>query len=267
MSECYNGLKRSGKTTVEEVMRMIPYERRQQMLRELENREILTLEEFCGLLNGVSESTIRRDMKTLEAEGRIITLRGGAAKLKVSSYDTPVNSRNLLNTDQKEIIARFAAEMVDDGEMIYADAGSTVMRMMKYLKNKNITVVTSSAIVFQEVDGSKLDCIIVGGDLNIPTASIVGPLADNMLMNMFFDKAFIGASGFSSQAGINTPDNREANKKRIVKNNSKEVYVLADSSKSGKTTLCKAFDLDEATIISEKLTPVLEQSDNYIIAK
>ena len=69
------------------------------------------------------------------------------------------------------------------------------------------------------------------------------------------------------QSGINTPDSREANKKRIVKGNSSEVYVLADSSKSGKRTMCKAMELSECTIITEQETELLKEHANYILAK
>ena len=92
-------------------------------------------------------------------------------------------------------------------------------------------------------------------------------MTDSELENMYFDKAFIGASGFSLEAGINTPDPREAKKKQIVKKNSKETYVLMDSSKSGKSTLCKALELKEVTIICEKETPILLEAGNYLLAE
>ena len=77
----------------------------------------------------------------------------------------------------------------------------------------------------------------------------------------------IGATGYDLQSGINTPDSREANKKRIIKENSSEVYVLADSSKSGKRTMCKAMELSECTIITEQETELLKEHANYILAK
>ena len=70
---------------------MIPYERRQILLTELEKQDMVTLSDFARALHGVSESTIRRDLKILEGEGQIVLLRGGAAKIKTGSYDTPPN--------------------------------------------------------------------------------------------------------------------------------------------------------------------------------
>ena len=139
--------------------------------------------------------------------------------------------------------------------------------MVKYVKSKDITIVSTNALIAQELEGGRAKCILIGGELLLSTASLVGPMTDSELENMYFDKAFIGASGFSLEAGINTPDPREAKKKQIVKKNSKETYVLMDSSKSGKSTLCKALELKEVTIICEKETPILLEAGNYLLAE
>lgn len=246
---------------------MIPYERRQIMLAELEKRELVSLDALCVALSGVSESTIRRDLKTLETEGQVVLLRGGAAKMKTGSYDTPVNSRNLLHTHEKELVARTAAALVKDGEVIYIDAGSTCLRMISFLKGKRITLVTTNAMIFPEIAESDLDCTLIGGEILKSTASIVGPMTDNLLRNMFFDKAFIGATGYDLESGINTPDMREANKKSIVQEHSQETYVLVDSSKEGKRTLCKAFELSECVLITERETELLRQHARYLVAR
>lgn len=106
---------------------MIPYERRQILLNELEKQDMVTLSDFARALHGVSESTIRRDLKILEGEGQIVLLRGGAAKIKTGSYDTPIHSRGLYKIKEKEAIARTAAKLVHDGEVIYIDSLRTVL--------------------------------------------------------------------------------------------------------------------------------------------
>ena len=246
---------------------MIPYQRRLQMLQLLEQKEIVSLEDFGKNLKNVSESTIRRDLKTMEAEGQIILHRGGAASLKKGSYDVPVNSKSLKNVNEKEAIARYAASLVKDGESIYLDAGSTPLRMLRHLRDRQITIVTTNALVVSELQGTKIKCYVVGGELNVPTASIAGTTTNRELMNRYIDKAFLGISGFSEKAGINTPDAKEAEKKKIVKENSSETYILADSSKAGKSTLCKVFELGEVPIICDKEVDVLVQSGNYLIAR
>ncbi len=245
---------------------MIPYQRRSQMLQLLEKQEVVSLDDFCRELNGVSKSTIRRDLKTMEAEGQITLLRGGGACLKQGSYEMPVNSKNVQYVNEKERIARYAASLVKDGESVYIDSGTTPLRMIKHLRNRKITVVTTNALVLTELQEAKLQCFMVGGEINISTASILGTTTNSELSTKYFDKAFLGGSAFSERAGITTPDIREAEKKQIVKSNSKETYVLADSSKAGKTMMCKIFNLADVTIISEKMTDALESGGNYLIA-
>lgn len=246
---------------------MIPYQRRMQMLQLLEKQEVVYLSDFCTAIGSVSESTIRRDLKTLEAEGEIILLRGGGASLKQGSFEVPVMSKNIKNVNEKERIAKYAASLVNDGEAIYIDSGSTMLRMAKYLKGKDITLVTCNALLFSEIQDMKIKCFIIGGEINFSTASILGTKTNSMLSEMYFDKAFLGANGFSDKAGISTPDIREAEKKQIVNRNSNKTYILADSSKSGKNTLCKVFELGEVPIICDKLTDMLELSGNYLIAE
>lgn len=246
---------------------MIPYQRRLQMLQLLEKSEVVSLADFCKVLKNVSESTVRRDLKTLEAEGQIILLRGGGACLKKGSYEVPLNSKSIKNVTEKEAIARYAAGLVNDGESIYLDSGSTPLRMVPHLKNKDITIVTTNAMILQEIQESKLKCILIGGEIKVSTGSILGTKTNSELATMFFDKAFVGCNGFSEKAGISTPDIREAEKKQIVGRNSAETYVLADSSKSGKNTLCRAFELGQVPIICDKETDVLLASGNYLIAK
>lgn len=251
---------------------MIPYERRLQMLKLLEQKDVVSLEDFCTALNGVSESTIRRDLKTLSAEGQITMLRGGGACIKQGSFDAPVNSKTILNVNEKERIARYASSLVKDGEAIYLDAGSTVLRMVKYLRNLQITIVTTNILLLREMQENNIDdrnirCFMVGGEIKASTASLVGTTTNNFLRDYYFDRAFIGASGISLTAGINTPDVREAEKKKIVKQNSTRTYVLADSSKSGITTLCKVYELGEVPIICDKQTDLIVNSGNYMIAE
>lgn len=245
---------------------MIPFERRRQMLQAFEHSEIVTLEDLKKILKGTSESTIRRDLKLLASEGEIVLLHGGAARKMAGSYEVSFGSRDILNIKEKNTIAKYAAGLVKDGEMVYLDAGSTVLRMAKYLKEKDITIISTNALLPQELEGAKAKCYIIGGELLLATASLVGPMTDTNLQEMYFDKAFLGASGVSIEAGVNTPDPREAKKKRIVYQNSKECFVLADSSKIGKSTLCKAFDLKDATIICEREMPILHEAGKYLLA-
>lgn len=245
---------------------MIPYIRRQKIIDELEKNDLVYVEDLSRILPEISVSTIRRDLKTLADEGQIVLLRGGAAKLKNGSYDVSIETKKLMNVKEKERIAKHAASLVKDGETIYIDSGTTTSLMVNYLMDRQITVVTSNTQIVNQVGEAVFTCIFIGGEVMKHLGSVVGPLAEMMISNMFFDKAFLGVSGYSEENGINTPDLRECNKKKLVKEKSAQTYVLADHSKEGKNTLCKAFDLDECLIITDQTNELLEKYDHFIIA-
>jgi len=244
---------------------MIPYIRHQNILSELEKHEIAYVNDLSEILE-ISASTIRRDLNTLSEEGQIVLLRGGAVKLKTGSFDLPIQAKQLLNIEKKDRIAKYAASLVKDGDVIYIDSGTTPLMMMKYLKDKKITVVTSNTQVLEMLVETDITCIILGGEITKNLGSIVGPITEKLLSTMFFDKSFLGASGFSLNGGINTPDVREATKKDIVRNNSKVTYVLVDSSKMNKTSFCKAFNIDQAIIITDERNERLEKHAQFIVA-
>jgi len=247
---------------------MIPYMRKKRILTELERKEIVYISDLIPLLEETSESTIRRDLKQLEDDSRIELLQGGAAKLrKTSSYDMPVESKLHLNIVQKDLIARCASELVSDGDVIYIDSGTTTLGMIKYLKKKKIRIITSNTSVLSMLEDVEFTCHIIGGDVETSLASTVGPITESLLRDLYFDKAFLGATGFSPASGITTPDFRESSKKRIVKDNTERVYVLADASKYRKSALCKAFDLDQCTIITSEHISDLDGVVEYIVAQ
>lgn len=246
---------------------MIPYVRRQHILAELQKKEIVYLHELCELFPDTSEATIRRDLKALEEEGFIDVLRGGAAKLRTIAYEVPLATKERLYTKEKERIARYAASLVEDGEIIYIDSGTTPLRMVKYLMDKHITVVTSNTQILPSLtEDCAFTCVFLGGEFSPMLGSVAGPITESQLSDLFFDKAFLGASGYTAKSGINTPDLREARKKRLVAEHAKKTYVLMDGSKAGKQTLCKVLDFSECVIITDRETDILKAHANYVVA-
>ncbi len=244
---------------------LIPYLRRKRILELLSENEIMTLEALQMQLAPSSMSTIRRDILAMQEENQVQMLRGGSVKLSgVNDVDLPVAEKVRINIDSKERIARCAASLVQDGETIYIDSGTTTALMVQYLLEKEITIVTSSTHIIKDANHFRGAFIILGGELNKALASISGPITDRQLGEMFFDRAFIGASGFSPQGGITTFDMREASKKKIAKANAQVTYVLADSTKAGKNTLCKAFLLSECILITDIESDISRQASAII---
>jgi len=248
---------------------MIPFVRRQTILDYLGEHDIVYIADLLSLFEGVSESTVRRDLKALADDGLLRLLHGGAATLSgedSSSYDMPVEQKRFLHTEEKRLIAAHAANLISDGEVVYIDSGTTTFGMIEFIKDKRIKVVTSNTNVLTELKDALFQCVILGGDVTETLGSVTGPITDNLLRGMYFDKAFLGATGYSEVSGLTTPDFREANKKQIVAANSQEVYVLVDGSKAGKRSLCKFLDLNAATIITDEETEILSQFATYQVA-
>lgn len=153
--------------------------------------------------------------------------------------------------DVKHMIARKAAALVEDGDIIYIDAGTTTSAMTRYLENKKITVVTPSLEVLQQLPVKGVSFVAVGGELNYELASFCGPIAEKILSQMYFDKAFLSASAYSDY-GVFANDIREGRKKEIVKEHSSETYVLADRTKQQQWGFMQVMDRSECTIITEK---------------
>ena len=246
---------------------MIPYLRRKIILENLEKSEIVHIEELVRFLEDTSSSTIRRDLKNLADDGLIEILHGGAAKLlDKSSYDMPLSSKQQIHTHEKEVIGRKAAELVKDGEVIYIDSGSTTLQMIKYIKNMDIQIVTSNTLILNQIEDAKFVCHILGGEVEKSLGSVYGSVTDNLLYDMYFDRSFLGATGVSNISGVSTPDFREANKKRIVMEHSKNTYVLADSTKIGKNALCKSFELNKCVLITDNFVDGIIDIEKCIIA-
>lgn len=230
---------------------MIPYLRKSNILEYINRHEVVYMEDLAKEFS-VSVSTVRRDLGELEQEGYISMLRGGAVKVAKTEYDAPVVRKKLLNREVKETIAKKAAALVDDGDTIYIDSGTTTSAMFKYLRNKTATIVTSGLPDTEEIQKGKYNVLFLGGDLLPELESVVGTLTEKLLSDMYFEKAFIGTNAYSDEFGVFTFDVREARKKQLVKEHSDTVYLLADTSKAGKKAFSKVFELGECILINEQ---------------
>lgn len=255
---------------------MIPHLRREAILAGLDIDKIFYLEDILKEFNMISESTLRRDLKVLEDSNQIELLRGGVIR-KISQNgshikeesDLDVDVKKNLNIRNKEVIAKYAASLIEDNDVIYIDSGTSCSYIMKFLKNKNIVIVTSNVNIIEQYRNvsNNIEIISVGGNLNKKLGSFAGPITENNLKNFNFNKAFLGTTSINLTSGMTTPDLAEANKKRIVKGNSNKSYILVDSSKFNKFAMCKVCDLKECDIITNEYVDLLDNCKSYIIAK
>lgn len=244
---------------------MIRYERKRLILEELEKSEVAYIADLAQAA-GASDSTIRRDIDELVKDGEVTALRGGAVRLNDRLTELPTTVKALINKSEKTAIAAAAARQVVSGDTIYLDAGTTTLQMMPFLRRLDVHVVTSNTLVLTVLPDPSVRVTVLAGEYLPSTGSIVGSLTEDLLRRMFFDKAFIGATGIDRQAGVNTFDVREAMKKRIVHENSRDSYVLLDSTKFDKSSLYKAVDPGGCTIVTDAHHELLATAKDYILA-
>jgi DeoR family transcriptional regulator of aga operon/DeoR family myo-inositol catabolism operon transcriptional repressor len=207
----------------------------------------------------VSEETIRRDLTQLEDEGLVERNYGGAIlveELQAGMWAIPpVNQRKLHLFEEKDAIGKKAAELVEAGQIVIFDAGSTTWCIARYLQHlQDLTVVTNSLDVAESMgqhEGTSV--FVLGGKLMRKSMSLVGPQAEVELRKYNADIAFMGTSGISLTKGFTSSDIYEAEIKRAMVSAAKKIVVVADHSKFSRQGLVSfaTFDEVDALVTSE----------------
>lgn len=244
---------------------MKSFERHQLILDHAASGDPVLIDDLVEA-TGASPSTVRRDIRMLEDSGRIVSLRGGAIRIEEPAYEVPAAAKSLINRDEKAAIAGAAAALVGDGDTIYVDSGTSATELVRALIGVRVHVITSNTDVLALPIPPTMTITVLGGDLLPEIGSVAGPITDRELSDLYFDKAFIGVTGIDAGAGVTTFDIREANKKRLVHDHSKQTFVLADSSKFDHISLCRAFPLTDCTVITDADGAVLAAAAAAIIA-
>ena len=233
---------------------MLKNARKQKILDLVNQQGYVTLELLAQGLN-TSESTIRRDLTELDKSQQLRRVHGGAESLFNLRYEEGVAEKSVKDVQAKQIIAQRAVSLLNNDDVIFMDAGTTVAMMTDYLTDvANITVVTNSVHTASTLMDKKIKTIIIGGAVKPTTEAVTGNFAIQQLVTFNFSKAFIGANGISRDGGITTPDEEEAMIKRLVLRQSKKKYILADSSKLGQIYFAKIAEFDDKIdIITEEI--------------
>jgi DeoR/GlpR family transcriptional regulator of sugar metabolism len=219
---------------------------RQERLRDIvRDNGVVRVDELCLQL-GVSPATVRRDLETLEAQGRVRRVHGGAVSIESRLEEPLFDDKTEMASLQKRGIAEKAATLVQPGETIYLDGGSTILELARILRSRSdITVVTNSLRATVELSGSGPQVILIGGELRRRSQTMVGSLTRLMLSQIHVDKAFMGTIGLSASEGTTTTDPNEAFTKELVMQQATEVILLSDSSKAGKVSFATAGKLND----------------------
>ncbi len=198
---------------------------------------------------GVSEATIRRDLRALAAGGQVQLVYGGAALAR--PYDFSFSSRLTRNLDAKRAIGRLAAALVSDGDTVFLDSGTTCFQMVPFLKaRRGLKVIANSARLALELDAPGLDVILIGGQYRPQRMDTVGPLATSVLEQLRGYVAFIGSDGLSMDFGLTAVDIESASLYRLAVRNARETVLLADHDKFTSPSLFKIVDWDAVSRVA-----------------
>lgn len=244
-----------------------------EMLNLILSTRTVTVDELSKMFN-VSAMTIRRDLNQFEEEGLIKRVSGGAIVATEGQKEPSYKVRIFSNAKQKEKIASLLEQNIDDNELIYLDIGSTCLQCAQRIGNKNITIVTNWVPNMLELSKyPNCEIISTGGVICKEELSSIGVSAFNAVGNFSFSKAVIGVGGIDED-GISDYRMVSVEIKRRVIQCAKEVIVVADHSKFGKSSpvhiasLNKINKLIVADIseISERLLETIRNNGVQIIA-
>ncbi len=229
---------------------MIADERRKQIVRLVKQRGSMSTRELSDLL-GVSIMTVRRDLDYLNATSALRKHFGGASD--TSQMGDPVTNFSIRlsdHADEKSKIATKAVELVNEGDSLFIDHGTTCTIFARELRRfTTITVVTFSLPVIAELSKTRVQLVSVGGQFNRPSESFVGPLAEEMISRFHADKFFLGTQGIDLGKGLTNADVFEANLKTLMVERADQVILLADSSKFSITGLYPNVRTDRIDVI------------------
>lgn len=228
--------------------------RRDRMLALLREQEFLRVSDLAHQFE-VSEVTVRADLDALEQRGQLRRVRGGAVPRATAPTERRFEEAEVAAAAQKRAIGRAAAGLIEDGDTLILDVGTTTTAVAQALADRlditDVTVFTSSltiALALERAD-PRVTVIITGGTLRPKQHSLVEPLAGLVLGSINARKAFIGCNGVDVDRGITNVNLPETEIKRLVLSSAQERIVCADSSKLGQVALAHVCSLDEIDLL------------------
>ncbi|MGC1546999.1 MAG: DeoR/GlpR family DNA-binding transcription regulator [Rhodanobacter sp.] len=221
--------------------RLLVEERRRLIVDFVEEKGRATVEELSAHF-GTSSVTIRGDLEALARSASIARSHGGALPINTSlSNDTPLNIKETRCHAQKLRIGKAAAKLIQNGETIILDSGSTtveIARQIRQMKFDSLTVITNALNIALELSGMPhIRVMMLGGLLRQTSYSLVGPYAEQALSALSADRLFLGVDGLDPVVGVTTPDPLEASLNALMIRVSRETIAVLDASKLGQRSL------------------------------
>jgi DeoR family fructose operon transcriptional repressor len=255
---------------------MFVEERKMKILERIEAHRKATVAELCELFR-VSSATIRNDLRDLEGAGLLIRTHGGAMVKSKTGMEQDTTQRGVQHHAQKRRIAEAALRLIEDGDTIILDTGTTTVEVARLLGQKqNVTVVTNDlaiAMVLEEIATARV--LLMGGIVrrNYHCTIVTGSSGRDVLAGLSVDKAFMALNSFSLDRGASTPDVNHAETKKLMMSIAAKVILLFDSSKMGRNSFALFAPLDSVDAIvtdavgSEERARLEEMGIDVIVAE
>ena len=225
---------------------LIPAQRRERIQEYLAIHKIVPSIELSSLLD-VSEATIRRDLEWMEGEGILTRTHGGAILNQRLQLEAEYQQRAQRNVEEKRLIGALAATLIEDGDMVFVNSGTTTTQLIRNIRGgAAITVITNNLVAALEIGEAGFDVVLVGGTFQPRSNAIAGRFAIENLSSLYANKAFIGVDGITLKHGFTVPANAEAELVRVMLDRTNgPVIVLADHSKWGVVSNFQIARLDQ----------------------
>jgi DeoR family transcriptional regulator, fructose operon transcriptional repressor len=229
---------------------MLPTQRRQAILAQVREQAAVSAEELSRQF-GVSVETIRRDLRRLQGAGLLERVYGGAARPSGRSSEGSFAARSARNTERKRAIAALAASLVEPGETIVIDIGTTALEVARALPATfRGRVLTNSVPAAMELSGrGDIEVLLCGGQVRPGDGACSGAHAEAFFAEFYADRAFLGSGGVHPEAGLTDYYPAEVVVRRTIVAHTAKNYVLADSSKLGVIAVRRVCELGRLTAV------------------
>lgn len=227
------------------------------IITELEKNGYVQVQELSAIL-GVSEVTIRKDLKELEGRKLLYRSHGGASLHSAMIGDRHIDEKEKIQTEEKNNIAEYAASQIEKDDRIIIASGTTVLALARKITDHlPLTVITPSVKVTSILSYiNNIEIIQLGGNIRKSSASAIGAYAENLLKDMMCNKLFIGVDGIDIEHGLTTSNLSEAHLNQCMLKSAQKIIVLTDSTKFGRRGFGKICDINQIDqIITDKNAP------------
>ncbi len=224
---------------------MIKIERQNQILEILQKRKYCTVQYLSKLLYA-APITIRRDLIALEQAGLVARCYGGASWPDHQNRELPVEVRDRTNPSVKAELAKKAAALIHNGDVVFIDASTTAGHIVDYIySEQNLTVVTNSIRVAEQLKEKHIRCYLTGGTPVENSHALVGPLAEQAVAGLYADIFFFSTQGISEDGIISDYSEAETVLRQKMMQNAKQAVYIYDRTKHGKKYIFRVCHADE----------------------